>query len=156
MDGAVRRKLPHVRHGADRLPGPRLGVAIGFTHPLLARNVRPVVGEQQIVVAATAQKRLDDVSKQARVLGAEEPVANLVERSTQLGVLLVVLPGVVVRLERVYLGGSEAEDKDIVVAYFFANLDVGAVHRANGEGTVEGELHVARAGGLGPSGRDLL
>src|SRR5262249_35462032 len=126
--------------------------AVSVTHALLACNIRTVVGEQQIVIAATTQERLDNVPEQATILGAEEPVANLLDGPTEFGMLRVVLPGIVVRCERVHLCSSEAEDKHVVVADLLADLDVGAVHRADGEGAVEGELHVARAGGLGPGG----
>src|SRR5262249_24908548 len=101
---------------------------------------------------AAAQEGLDDVSKQGRVLGAEEPVADLLDGPAEFGMLFVVLPGIVVRPECVYLGGSQAEDKDVVVAHLFANLDVRAVHRADGESATESELHVTCAGGFGPGG----
>ncbi len=48
------------------------------------------------------------------------------------------------------------EDEDVLVADFLADFDVGAVHGADGERAVEGELHVARAGGFGAGGGDLL
>jgi hypothetical protein len=37
-----------------------------------------------------------------------------------------------------------------------ADFDVGAVERADGQSAVEGELHVAGAGGLLAGGGDLL
>ena len=41
-------------------------------------------------------------------------------------------------------------------ADFLEDFDVGAVERADGERAVEGELHVARAGGFLARGGDLL
>ena len=49
-----------------------------------------------------------------------------------------------------------AEDKDVLVAHLLADLDVGAVERADGERAVQGELHVARARGLLAGRGDLL
>src|SRR5262245_62632130 len=144
-----------MRRVENRLLRPLVRAAVSLTHSLLARQVRTVVGEQQIVIAATTQERLDNVPEQATILGAEEPVTDLVERPTQLSVLMVVIPGIVMRRECVHLGSSEAEDKNVVVADLLADLDVGAVHRTDGEGTVERELHVACAGGLGRGGGAL-
>ena len=50
---------------------------------------------------AVAQEGIVNVPEQAGILGAEEPVADLLDGPTQFGVLLVVLPGIIVRRERV-------------------------------------------------------
>ena len=42
----------------------------------------------------------------------------------------------------------QPEDEDIVRADVLADLDIGAVERADGQRAVERELHVARAGGF--------
>ena len=52
--------------------------------------------------------------------------------------------------------GGEAEDHDVLRADEFADLDVGAVERADGERAVEGELHVAGPRSLHARRRDLL
>ena len=54
------------------------------------------------------------------------------------------------------LVGGQAEDEDVVVADLLADLDVGAVERADGQRAVERELHVAGARRLHAGGRDLL
>jgi hypothetical protein len=41
-----------------------------------------------------------------------------------------------------------AKDENVVVANLLRNLHVGAVQRANDQGAVHGELHVACAAGL--------
>jgi hypothetical protein len=46
--------------------------------------------------------------------------------------------------------------KNVLRADFVADLDVGAVQRADGERAVQRQLHVAGAGGLGAGGGDLL
>ena len=54
------------------------------------------------------------------------------------------------------LGRRQAEDEDVVVADEIAQLDVGAVERADRQRAVQRHLHVAGAGGLHAGGRDLL
>src|SRR5690606_14364369 len=48
------------------------------------------------------------------------------------------------------------EDEHVVVADLFAHFHVGAVQGADGEGPVEGELHIAGAGGFHAGGGNLL
>ncbi len=55
-----------------------------------------------------------------------------------------------------HLLGAHAEDEDIVGADVIADFDIGAVERADGERTVERELHVAGARGFHAGGRYLL
>ena len=54
------------------------------------------------------------------------------------------------------LFGGEAEDEDVLGADMIADLDVGAVEGADGEGAVQRQLHVAGAGCFHAGGRDLL
>src|SRR4029453_598338 len=54
------------------------------------------------------------------------------------------------------LFGSQAEDENVLGADGIANLDVRAVERADGQRTVQRQLHVARAGRFHAGGRDLL
>ena len=51
---------------------------------------------------------------------------------------------------------SQAEDEDVLGADVLADLDVGAVERADRERAVQRELHVAGAGGFHAGRRDLL
>ena len=73
-----------------------------------------------------------------------------VDGAADVGVALVPLGGAVVaRVIAVDdLVGRLAEDVDIVVADLLADFDVCAVHRAQGQRTVQHELHVAGAGGF--------
>ena len=52
--------------------------------------------------------------------------------------------------------GLETEQEEILGADFLADLDVGAVHRADRQRAVHLELHVAGARGFLARGRDLL
>src|SRR5205807_8101049 len=49
-----------------------------------------------------------------------------------------------------------AEDRDVFRADMVADLDIGAIESANGQGAVERKLHVAGAGGFHASGRNLF
>ena len=55
-----------------------------------------------------------------------------------------------------HLLGGQAEDEDILGADMLADLDIGAVQRADGERAVERKLHVAGAGRFHAGGRNLL
>src|SRR5262252_7083745 len=66
------------------------------------------------------------------------------------------MPGVVTRFQLVDLFGSETKNENIIVAYLLSDLNVGAVHGADDERTVESEFHVARSGSFGPGCRDLF
>ena len=57
---------------------------------------------------------------------------------------------------RLDLRRGQAEDEDVVVADPLADLDVGAVERADGQRAVERQLHVAGARGLHAGGGNLL
>jgi hypothetical protein len=50
----------------------------------------------------------------------------------------------------------QAEQEEVLGADLLADLDVGAVQRADGQRAVHRELHVAGARGLLAGGRDLL
>ena len=52
--------------------------------------------------------------------------------------------------------GGQSEDEDIVPAHMFEDLDIGAIQRTDGQRAIQGELHVAGAGGFHAGRRDLL
>lgn len=49
-----------------------------------------------------------------------------------------------------------AEDEEVLFSSFLRHFHVGSVHGADGEGSVQHELHVPGAGGLGAGSGDLL
>ena len=49
-----------------------------------------------------------------------------------------------------------AKDEEVVLASLLGHLNIGSVHGTDGESAVQHELHVAGAGGLSASCRDLL
>jgi hypothetical protein len=52
--------------------------------------------------------------------------------------------------------GGQAEEEEVLLARLLGHLDGGAVARADGEGAVHHELHVAGAAGLVARGGDLV
>lgn len=65
-------------------------MAVRFADALLARNVGAIIGEQEVGIAATAQECLNDVTEKVPIVRAEKTVADLIECSTQLGILMVI------------------------------------------------------------------
>ena len=83
--------------------------------------------------------------------------AKPVDDGGKLGVGLVKPPRVVSFLHQLghFLDGV-AENENVFVADFLADFHIGAVERADGDGAVQGELHVSCAGGFLARGGDLL
>ena len=92
------------------------------------------------------------------VLVAGEVVGGQpVEAESQVFAGPVEVPGIVAA--SVEIGDAfdgEAEDEDVVRPDFLQDFNVGTVESADGEGTVEGEFHVAGAGGFFARRGDLL
>ena len=71
--------------------------------------------------------------------------------------LVVIVPVRVVPTAAVGdLFGRQAEQEEVFLARLLGHLDRRAVARADGQGAVHHELHVARAAGLVAGGRDLV
>src|SRR5205085_9097525 len=90
------------------------------------------------------------------VAKAEEPRLDQAERRRQLRIFLDVSPGLVpVAPQIAHLLHREAAEEEVLGAHRVSDLDVRAVERADGEGAVERELHVARSRSLLARLRDL-
>ena len=92
-----------------------------------------------------------------RVAAREESVADQLDDGLQLLVALDEFHRAITRgaLRRDFVR-LETEQEEVLDAHFFADLDVGAIHRADGERAVHLELHVAGAGRFLAGGGDLL
>src|SRR4051812_12234294 len=100
---------------------------------------------------------LDQRAKEAGIPTRERAGRDEVEDLAQGAVLLVVIVGLVTaRLQRLYLGGIESEQEEVLRPDLFANLDVGAIEGANRERPIHRELHVARTRALFTRRRNLL
>ena len=121
----------------------------------MAVDVGPVVGEDEVLVPV--QDRGDDRLEGLAVPAGEGARRQGVDGRLELGVALVIGAGGVTALpDRDGLFGRDPEQEEVVGPDPVPDLDVGAVKRADGDGPVEGEFHVAGAGGLLAGQRDLL
>ena len=85
------------------------------------------------------------------------PAGDQVDGAAEVLVGLVIVGRpIAAGLQLCDLGLVHAEEEEVVVADEPADLDIGAVIGADGQGAVEGELHVPSAGGLLAGERDLL
>ena len=128
----------------------------GLGHLVLRLAIRFEVGEAEegVVVEEVVAQGSEHIGPFARseVVGAEP-----VDDGGEFGISFVEFPRVVSVLDEFgHLFDGVAEDENIVVADLFADFDIGAVERADGDGSVEGEFHVAGAGGFFAGRGDLL
>src|ERR1700674_3630802 len=79
---AVARKWPHPRDVQNRLARPIARPQIKRVHLALRRDVRLVVGEQQIAIPI-AQQRVENGSEAMRVVGREVAFTDLIEHLLQ-------------------------------------------------------------------------
>ena len=151
-DRAVAGELARSGNVQDDLASPYLGVRVGLAPDAGALrrswSGRPVV--------AMAQKRVYDRREEARLVTAEVVSRDQVKCGTGLRFVLVVPPRTVPAAAALDLFGGQAEQKEVLLLRGFRHFDGRAVPRANSQGAVHHELHVARAAGLVTGGRDLL
>ena len=83
-------------------------------------------------------------------------VEDQVEGLPRLRLVLVVPARVVPAAAAGDLLGGQAEEEEVLLAGLLGHLDRGAVARADRQGAVHHELHVAGAAGLVAGRRDLL
>ena len=111
------------------------------------------VGEEQVRVAAVEQAA-DEVGI---TLAVGIAAAHALEHAAQPRAAADVRLRVVARsAQGLGLVGMQAEEEHIVSAELLEHLDVRTVERADRDGAVHHELHVAGAAGLLAGGRDLL
>ena len=111
------------------------------------------VGEEQVRVAAVEQAA-DEVGI---ALAVGIAAAHALKHAAQPRAAADIRLRVVARgAQRLGLVGVQAEEKHVVRAELLEHLDVCAVERADRDGAVHHELHVAGTAGLLAGGRDLL
>jgi len=155
-DGAIAGKLAHARAIEDRHARPAGGISIDLPHLILAANIIRVIRLQHIRVTRIEEAAHDRL-KHIRLLGSKVPVPDHVNHAPQLGIAVVILPGVIAAsLYFLDLLFGEAKNEYVLLAHFLQYFYVRPVQRANGQGSVEGELHVPGARGLSAGGGDLL
>ena len=131
-------------------------VAVEVIDAFLACHVVGVVRQHQVVVAAD-RERIHQRAVARRLVAGKIAGGYHVEHPPEFRIALDPVPRVVALLpQRRGAIGGEAEDENVVLAHGVSDLHVGAVERADGERTVQGELHVAGAGGFCAGGGNLL
>lgn len=115
------------------------------------------IHNKKYILPVVVEEGIGQILERIGISGAEEAVLDLVDALPEFRVAVVVVEGVIAALvQRVHLLDVHTKDEDVVVAHLLGHFDVGAIEGADGERTVQHELHVAGAGGLGAGGRDLL
>ena len=116
-------------------------------HLALGRGKGIEIGRHHEPVAIV--ERVDDRPVAAGIIGREHARGQLGQHVAQVGRGLDRGAGVMAHAPlALHVLGSEPEDHDVVAAHMLHDLDIGPVQRADGERTVQRELHVAGAGGL--------
>src|SRR5262249_40727351 len=125
----------------------------------IQRAMRPgVVGqvrEMPVVIAAVEQRAMYGL-EQAGLPRIEMIGADQIERSPGLRFVVIMPARVVPAGALLYLLRRQPEEEEILLARLGGHLDGRAVTRADGEGAVHHELHVARAARLVARSGDLL
>ena len=153
-DGAVRREPAHARRVEDRGPPPAR-LAVERVDRPLRRPVGVEIGRHHEMIVV--EQCLDDGAEPVRIVGRERAApdaGNGLRQARRLAGRLAALEAGLPPLLDLVRG--QAEDEDVVGADAVADLDVGAVERADRQRAVQRELHVAGAGGLHAGGRNLL
>lgn len=102
----------------------------------MALDVRLVVSEHQETIIV--EQNIHHVLEQVWVVGTEEAGVDLVDHGAQLGIRVVVVPGIVpLGLQFAHLLLVHAEDEDVVIAHLFGHLHIGAIQCANSQSTVQ-------------------
>ena len=113
------------------------------------------IGEAEIgiVVEETVAEKI----KATWFIGGEVVAAHPIDAGPEFVVGVVVGLRMVAVTEEFgdFIDGL-TEDEDVFLADFFENFDIGTVESSDGEGTVEGEFHIASATGFFSSGGDLF
>ena len=143
--------LPAAMHAqciGQRLSRPLIGLAEQCVDTILCCCIRIVVGQHQEVFAV-AHEPIDHRGGIREIVRREESRLESIDRAFQFRIRTHHLRRrVPLRASCGDFFGRHAEDKDVFRTHGIANLDVGAVERADGQRTIERELHIAGAGGF--------
>ena len=151
FDGSVGRELADVCHVEDGHLSPALLVFVSLTDIMLRLDVGAEILEDEVAVrgihAVSLQQAVVEGTEELGVLGRECTVDQLDQHLADLFVGVEDFHGVIAAVLLIVhdLIRGKTEDKGILFANFFYDLDVGAVHGSQSHRAVEHELHVACA-----------
>ena len=110
-----------------------------------------VIGQQ--IVIATNGERVQEGNKGFHIAKAAR--LDGLQHRLQLGIQLLL--AVLLTVANVFdLVGEGTKDKHILLPNGLSNLDIGSIHGAHDEPTIQDKLHVARTRGLGAGRRNVL
>lgn len=148
-NGAICGEYTHARHVADAAFTPQIRLSVKRVSPRLSGNVGGEIRQQHVMVAApTAASPSGGGSGSAR--SVRTAPSDGVQHGFEGRLAFKITHGLVAALPQCTdFWRLQAKDEDVVVANVLANFDVGTIVGANGQCAIEGQLHVAGAGGFG-------
>ena len=162
LDGSVGGELADESDVADGHLCPALLILVGFADIMLRLDVRPEIRKDEIAVGGIHALPLEKaVVQRTEKLGILRGIGAVYKLDQNLADLLIFVEdahGIVAAVLLVVhdLLGGKTEDEGVLFAHFLDDLDVGAVHGAESDRTVEHELHVACSGSFLTGRGDLL
>src|SRR5262249_15459652 len=108
------------------------------------------------VVVSVCQQGIAQGREDAAFLAAEMVGEYQVQRRARLRLVVVVPAGVVPASAVRYLFRRQTEQEEVLFTRFVGHFDGRSVARADRQGAIHHELHVARTAGLVAGGRDLV
>src|SRR5208337_1645838 len=128
----------------DGHPGPGFLIPVSFGHLIVTIDVGLIVRKKEIRVLI--EKRIEQRMEESGISVGELAGIERIYRTAQSGDRFIKVAGIIAGgPSSADLFHGETKEEEILRADGFANLDVGAVERADGERPVQGELHVPGA-----------
>ena len=152
VDGAVCGKAAGAGNVHQRFAVPVGAVGVSANRFLLGAAIIGEIRKHHIGVVV--QKRAADFRE---LLAGDADAVDEINRVVQLGVVVVIILRVIAAAFELFdFGGLHTENEDVVFAHRVENLDVRAVHGAQGNCAVEHQFHIARAARFGAGERNLF
>src|SRR5215469_15138571 len=152
---SVARELSRTGDIQNRLARPCMRIRVECAKPLIRVEVGFEVRQMHVVVAVRHQ-RIVNGSKNSRLEAADIVGSDHVQSRPGFRLVVVMPMRAVPATTLRDLLHSETKQKEVFLAGFFRHLDGRSVARADRQGSIHHEFHIARAAGLVAGGRDLV
>src|SRR5882762_2179799 len=139
---AVAREVAHVQAIDDRFVAPFVFQQVQGVNLILRKGIRGKVREHQEGFAV-AQRAADHRFRIIRTSRREESRLDEFQGALEFGVGVEFAPGLVVRAPRRDLFRRKPENEHVLRSDMVADLDIGSVQRADGQRSVQRQLHIA-------------